>query len=235
MLARGMSSKPHEALRPEHRDRAGRHPSARAGTTCDGPGEGLGHGVDDGEAETVTGVVVVKWSPLRAQSSRTKWSWNVASAVVAHRLRGVRAFISRAFPMRELGGPSTLGYLALAIGTLALAAGGVFAAGATANATPTGNSDVDTSTGTVATAAIGIMGTLPGCAPYGHSGQHGWVNNNCSYTVHAKIIWAFASDTACYTLNPGDRLDSYRSGQTRYGQDPVAGDTPKLPRWTSVD
>ncbi|MFD1047039.1 hypothetical protein ACFQ1S_16540, partial [Kibdelosporangium lantanae] len=91
-----------------------------------------------------------------------------------------------------------------------------FASSAIANAAPTRSSDVDTSTGTVATSAVGIMGTLPGCAPYDHSGQHAWVTNNCSYTVHAKIIWAFAPDTACYTLNPGDRLDSYRSGLARF-------------------
>jgi hypothetical protein len=105
---------------------------------------------------------------------------------------------------------------ALALGALALAAGGVFTSTATANATPTASSDVDTSTGTVATSAVGIMGTLPNCAPYDHSGQHAWGINTCSYTVHAKILWAFAADTACYTLNPGEQLDSNRSGLARF-------------------
>jgi hypothetical protein len=110
---------------------------------------------------------------------------------------------------------------ALFFGALALAAGGTFAsAGAAsaeaANSAATTYSDVDTSTGGVTVTSVGIAGTLPRCAPYGHSGQHAWVINNCSYTVHAKIIWAFASDTACYTLRPGDRLDSNRSGLARF-------------------
>ncbi|GAA1288465.1 hypothetical protein [Saccharothrix xinjiangensis] len=69
----------------------------------------------------------------------------------------------------------------------------------------------------VAVADSGTLGTLPSCADYDHSGQRAWVTNNCSYVVHAKIIWAFASDTACTRLSAnGGWLTSERSGLARF-------------------
>lgn len=105
--------------------------------------------------------------------------------------------------------------VALGLGAGALTVGGLFASAAGATASPVAR-DMDTSTGTVVGSSVSVQGTLPGCASYGHSGQSAWVYNGCSYTIHAKIIWAFASDTACYTLSPGEQLNSSRSGLARF-------------------
>jgi hypothetical protein len=109
----------------------------------------------------------------------------------------------------------------LFLGATALALGGVFAAAGaasaeTANSTASVSADKDVSTGSVVAPSIGIAAALPSCASYGHSGQFAWVDNYCSYTIHAKIIWAFAPDTACYTLAPGESLESSRGGLARF-------------------
>ncbi|MBP2326741.1 hypothetical protein JOF56_007126 [Kibdelosporangium banguiense] len=105
--------------------------------------------------------------------------------------------------------------IALGLGATALAVGGMLAAGGAANAAPVSKAQ-DTSTGTVVSSSAGVLAALPGCASYDHSGRHAWVINRCSYTIHAKILWAFAPDTACYTLGPGGRLDSTRGFPARF-------------------
>ncbi|MGW3998729.1 hypothetical protein ACWEF6_35015 [Amycolatopsis sp. NPDC004772] len=103
--------------------------------------------------------------------------------------------------------------IASAAGVLA-AAGGIMVSTAGTGAAATAGGDA--SSGQVVT-AFGVTGTLPGCADYDHSGQDAWVINNCSYVIHAKILWAFASDSPCTKLEAnGGWMTSWRSGLARY-------------------
>jgi hypothetical protein len=86
--------------------------------------------------------------------------------------------------------------------------------GAAANAETT--SGADRSTGAVVPSSISALGTLPSCVEYGGFEVDAWVINYCSYTVHAKILWSFASDTACYELGPGGSLSSVRPWPARF-------------------
>jgi hypothetical protein len=102
----------------------------------------------------------------------------------------------------------------LAFSAVALTVGGVLASGVAANAETT--VDGDSSNGTVVASSVGVLGTLPSCAEYDGYEVDAWVINYCSYTIHAKILWSFASDTGCYELDPGESLSSYRPWPARF-------------------
>jgi hypothetical protein len=98
---------------------------------------------------------------------------------------------------------------------MASAEPGIAAAAVSAETASSAYVGGDSSTGT-SVASARVMSALPSCAEYDHSGRDAWVINKCTYTIHAKIIWAFAADTACYTLNAGQRLDSHRAAPARF-------------------
>jgi hypothetical protein len=103
--------------------------------------------------------------------------------------------------------------IALSAGVIAAAAGLMVSTAGTGAAATTGG---DASSGQVVT-GFGVTAALPGCADYDHSGQDAWVINNCSYVIHAKILWAFASDSPCTRLAAnGGWMTSWRSGLARF-------------------
>jgi hypothetical protein len=104
--------------------------------------------------------------------------------------------------------------VALGLCAAALAAGGVLMSGTVANAEIA--SGGDRSSGTVVPSSVGALAALPSCAEYDGFEVDAWVINHCSYTIHAKILWSFASDTACYELSPGESLSSYRPWPARF-------------------
>lgn len=103
---------------------------------------------------------------------------------------------------------------ALVLSAALLAVGGVVMSGMVANAetVPGG----DRSNGAAVPSSVGVLGTLPSCAEYDGYQVDAWVINHCNYTIHAKILWSFASDTACYELDPGESLSSYRPWPARF-------------------
>jgi hypothetical protein len=118
-----------------------------------------------------------------------------------------------------MGEQMMLRKIALSVGVVASAAGVLLSSAGVGAAETDGASKLaggDSSSGQVVE-TFGVTGTLPSCAEYDHSGQDAWVINNCSYTIHAKIIWAFASDSPCTTLGAnGGWMTSWRSGAARF-------------------
>lgn len=103
----------------------------------------------------------------------------------------------------------------LAVGgvTLALAATGALGAAHAADA------DFDTSSPATAGPTEGdkvsVQG-LPNCIDVIVDGRTARVYNWCNTRKHVKVIWAFASDSACTGLKPDHVLTSKRSFPARF-------------------
>lgn len=102
--------------------------------------------------------------------------------------------------------------LALGGVTLALAASGALGTAHAAGA------DIDTSSATAGSTEGGNVSiqALPNCIDVIVNGRTARVYNWCSTTKYVKVIWAFASDSACTGLRPDHVLTSERSFPARF-------------------
>ncbi|TMR24065.1 hypothetical protein ETD86_05955 [Nonomuraea turkmeniaca] len=71
-----------------------------------------------------------------------------------------------------------------------------------------------------APAQAATLGNVPGCVSVwsanGKVTKTGYAYNGCTYRVRMRIVWAWAPDGACTTVNPGRQIWSQKARGHRF-------------------